>query len=97
LYYIYLFIKRLWKSLRKLSLTIRFSSYDPSALAQFLKTTISSSQRLFTQNSFNVRCDDDVVVFKNCAKSDGSYDEKRIAQFVNDSLCSDFHRRFMNK
>jgi len=41
--------------------------------------------------------DDDVVVFKNCAKSDGSYDEKRIAQFVNDSLCSDFHRRFTSK
>jgi len=40
---------------------------------------------------------DDDVVFKNCAKADVSSGEKRVAQFVNDSLRSDFHRRFMDK
>jgi protein CWC15 len=40
---------------------------------------------------------DDDVVFKNCAKADSSSGEKRVAQFVNDSLRSDFHRRFMDK
>jgi protein CWC15 len=40
---------------------------------------------------------DDDVVFKNCAKSDSLTGEKRVAQFVNDSLRSDFHRRFMDK
>jgi protein CWC15 len=56
----------------------------------------SSSQT--TSNEFRVkrRWDDDVV-FKNCAKADGSSGDKRIAQFVNDSLRSDFHRRFMDK
>ena len=49
-------------------------------------------------NDFRVkrRWDDDVV-FKNCAKADGSSGEKRVAQFVNDSLRSEFHRRFMDK
>ncbi|CAF0892020.1 unnamed protein product [Adineta ricciae] len=40
---------------------------------------------------------DDDVVFKNCAKADSASGEKRVAQFVNDSLRSDFHRRFMDK
>lgn len=40
---------------------------------------------------------DDDVVFKNCAKADGSSGEKRVAQFINDSLRSEFHRRFMDK
>lgn len=39
---------------------------------------------------------DDDVVFKNCAKADSS-SEKRGPQFVNDSLRSEFHRRFMDK
>jgi protein CWC15 len=49
-------------------------------------------------NEFRVkrRWDDDVV-FKNCAKADNSSGEKRVAQFVNDSLRSEFHRRFMDK
>jgi hypothetical protein len=37
------------------------------------------------------------VVFKNCAKADGLTGDKRVAQFVNDSLRIDFHRRFMDK
>jgi protein CWC15 len=51
-----------------------------------------------TSNEFRVkrRWDDDVV-FKNCAKADGSTSDKRVAQFVNDSLRSEFHRRFMDK
>ena len=51
-----------------------------------------------TSTDFRVkrRWDDDVV-FKNCAKADGSSGEKRVAQFVNDSLRSEFHRRFMDK
>lgn len=49
-------------------------------------------------NDFRVkrRWDDDVV-FKNCAKADGPSGEKRVARFVNDSLRSEFHRRFMDK
>lgn len=49
-------------------------------------------------NDFRVkrRWDDDVV-FKNCAKGDGSSSGKRGPQFVNDSLRSEFHRRFMDK
>ena len=40
---------------------------------------------------------DDDVVFKNCAKADNLSGEKRVAHFVNDSLRSTFHRRFMDK
>merc|ERR1712072_253543 len=37
---------------------------------------------------------DDDVVFKNCAKSEEHKEEKR---FVNDTLRSDFHRRFIER
>lgn len=37
---------------------------------------------------------DDDVVFKNCARSEP---EKKGSAFVNDSLRSDFHRKFMEK
>uniref|UniRef100_A0A182MYF3 Protein CWC15 homolog n=1 Tax=Anopheles dirus TaxID=7168 RepID=A0A182MYF3_9DIPT len=37
---------------------------------------------------------DDDVVFKNCARSEP---EKKANQFVNDSLRSDFHKKFMDK
>ena len=62
---------------------------------------LNSSSKSSTQTSnsdFRVkrRWDDDVV-FKNCAKADGPSGEKRVAQFVNDSLRSEFHRRFMDK
>jgi protein CWC15 len=36
---------------------------------------------------------DDDVVFKNCAKKD----EDTSGGFVNDTLRSEFHRRFMSK
>jgi protein CWC15 len=59
---------------------------------------LNSTSKQATSTEFRVkrRWDDDVV-FKNCAKADGSSGEKRVAQFVNDSLRSDFHRRFMDK
>jgi len=56
----------------------------------------SSTQSSTTEFRVKRRWDDDVV-FKNCAKADGLTGEKRVAQFVNDSLRSDFHRRFMDK
>ncbi|XP_066255312.1 spliceosome-associated protein CWC15 homolog [Euwallacea similis] len=37
---------------------------------------------------------DDDVIFKNCAKSEP---EKRINVFINDSLRSEFHKKFMDK
>lgn len=37
---------------------------------------------------------DDDVVFKNCARSEP---EKKSNVFINDSLRSDFHRKFMEK
>lgn len=37
---------------------------------------------------------DDDVVFKNCARSEP---EKKGNVFINDSLRSDFHRKFMEK
>jgi len=37
---------------------------------------------------------DDDVIFKNCAKSEEHKEEKR---FVNDTLRSDFHRRFIER
>ncbi|KAK3932497.1 Protein CWC15-like protein A [Frankliniella fusca] len=37
---------------------------------------------------------DDDVVFKNCARSEP---DKKKEQFINDSLRSDFHRKFMEK
>lgn len=37
---------------------------------------------------------DDDVVFKNCAKSEP---EKKTNVFINDSLRSDFHKKFMEK
>ncbi|XP_015196644.1 protein CWC15 homolog [Lepisosteus oculatus] len=48
------------------------------------------------QNSFSVkrRWDDDVV-FKNCAK--GVDDSKKEKRFVNDTLRSEFHKKFMEK
>jgi protein CWC15 len=63
-----------------------------------LLNSSSKSSSQATSNEFRVkrRWDDDVV-FKNCAKADSLSGEKRVAQFVNDSLRSDFHRRFMDK
>lgn len=55
-----------------------------------------SSQPSNSEFRVKRRWDDDVV-FKNCAKADGPSGEKRVAQFVNDSLRSEFHRRFMDK
>ncbi len=37
---------------------------------------------------------DDDVVFKNCSRAEPEQQEKR---FINDSLRSDFHRKFMDK
>lgn len=41
--------------------------------------------------SIKRRWDDDVV-FKNCAK-----DERKAQHFINDTLRSEFHRKFMDK
>lgn len=38
---------------------------------------------------------DDDVVFKNCAK--GIDDQKKDKRFVNDTLRSEFHKKFMEK
>ena len=38
---------------------------------------------------------DDDVVFKNCAK--GVDDQKKDKRFVNDTLRSEFHKKFMEK
>ncbi|KAI6190288.1 hypothetical protein M3Y97_00101200 [Aphelenchoides bicaudatus] len=38
---------------------------------------------------------DDDVVFKNCAK--GTDERKKQPNFINDSIRSDFHRKFMSK
>jgi len=54
-----------------------------------------SARATTTEYRVKRRWDDDVV-FKNCAKADSS-SEKRGPQFVNDSLRSEFHRRFMDK
>uniref|UniRef100_A0A8C8XZ10 Spliceosome-associated protein CWC15 homolog n=1 Tax=Panthera leo TaxID=9689 RepID=A0A8C8XZ10_PANLE len=43
---------------------------------------------------FSFRWDDDVV-FKNCAK--GVDDQKKDKRFVNDTLRSEFHKKFMEK
>ena len=59
-------------------------------------STKTAAQPANTDFRVKRRWDDDVV-FKNCAKADGSSGEKRVAQFVNDSLRSEFHRRFMDK
>lgn len=37
---------------------------------------------------------DDDVIFKNCAKSEP---EKKMNVFINDSLRSEFHKKFMDK
>lgn len=42
----------------------------------------------------NYRWDDDVV-FKNCAK--GVDDARKEKRFVNDTLRSEFHKKFMEK
>ncbi|KAI4466054.1 Cwf15/Cwc15 cell cycle control protein [Popillia japonica] len=46
-----------------------------------------------TEHKVKRRWDDDVV-FKNCARSEP---EKKMNVFINDSLRSDFHRKFMEK
>lgn len=45
-------------------------------------------------NAFVCRWDDDVV-FKNCAK--GIDETKKDKRFVNDTLRSEFHKKFMEK
>ncbi|XP_014275306.1 protein CWC15 homolog [Halyomorpha halys] len=52
-----------------------------------------SSQATKTDLKVKRRWDDDVV-FKNCARSEP---EKKTSQFINDSLRSEFHRKFMEK
>lgn len=52
-----------------------------------------SSQATKTDLKVKRRWDDDVV-FKNCARSEP---EKKKDQFINDSLRSEFHRKFMEK
>lgn len=37
---------------------------------------------------------DDDVVFKNCARSEP---DKKLNSFINDSLRSEFHKKFMEK
>jgi hypothetical protein len=44
-------------------------------------------------NMFARRWDDDVV-FKNCARGVA---EKKEATYINDTIRSDFHRKFMKK
>lgn len=46
-----------------------------------------------TDHKVKRRWDDDVV-FKNCARSEP---EKKTSVFINDSLRSDFHKKFMEK
>lgn len=52
-----------------------------------------TSQAAKTDLKVKRRWDDDVV-FKNCARSEP---EKKKDQFINDSLRSEFHRKFMEK
>ncbi|KAK2573674.1 Protein CWC15-like protein A [Acropora cervicornis] len=61
-----------------------------------MENIMTGNPLLNTQNNFKVkrRWDDDVV-FKNCAKGD---DEKKKGQhFINDTLRSEFHKKFMEK
>lgn len=46
-----------------------------------------------TIHFFLCRWDDDVV-FKNCAKGE---DDKKKSAFINDTLRSEFHKKFMEK
>ncbi|XP_023693688.1 protein CWC15 homolog [Paramormyrops kingsleyae] len=57
---------------------------------------LAGQQPTQPQTTFSVkrRWDDDVV-FKNCAK--GVDDSKREKRFVNDTLRSEFHKKFMEK
>ncbi|GMT10145.1 hypothetical protein PFISCL1PPCAC_1442, partial [Pristionchus fissidentatus] len=55
-----------------------------------LNLTTSESEGAFKVKR---RWDDDVV-FKNCAKG---LDEKKDANFINDAIRSEFHRKFMDK
>lgn len=61
-----------------------------------MENIMTGNPLLNAQNNFKVkrRWDDDVV-FKNCAKGD---DEKKKGQhFINDTLRSEFHKKFMEK
>lgn len=52
-----------------------------------------SSGNVKGEHKVKRRWDDDVV-FKNCARSEP---EKKTNVFINDSLRSEFHRKFMEK
>jgi len=52
-----------------------------------------SVAQLITTECIVYRWDDDVV-FKNCARGDSDKKERR---FINDTLRSDFHKKFMEK
>jgi len=70
---------------------------NPLLNGQPVKTQLPSSQALSTSNSSEFRVKrrwDDDVVFKNCAKADNL---GKRPQFINDSLRSEFHKKFMEK
>ncbi|RMX42064.1 hypothetical protein pdam_00001253 [Pocillopora damicornis] len=61
-----------------------------------MENIMTGNPLLNTQNNFKVkrRWDDDVV-FKNCAK--GEDGKKKEQHFINDTLRSEFHKKFMQK
>lgn len=60
-----------------------------------MENIMTGNPLLSAQNNFKVkrRWDDDVV-FKNCAKGE---DGKKEQHFINDTLRSEFHKKFMQK
>ncbi|CAH3185977.1 unnamed protein product [Porites evermanni] len=61
-----------------------------------MENIMTGNPLLNTQSNFKVkrRWDDDVV-FKNCAK--GEDEKKKEQHFINDTLRSEFHKKFMQK
>lgn len=58
------------------------------------KFTLLSSNNQNVMSQYLSRWDDDVV-FKNCAK--GVDDARKEKRFINDTLRSEFHKKFMEK
>ena len=70
---------------------------DNSAATYILQHAIFLTRYSGTAEKTDMRVKrrwDDDVVFKNCSRA---APEKKEANFINDSLRSEFHRKFMNK
>ena len=85
-----------WKKLKKKELKSRPGRNKNKRLKKkgFVLLNLTGPSQPQANFKAKRRWDDDIV-FKNCAK--GVDDQKKDKRFVNDTLRSEFHKKFMEK